>query len=423
MVADAGHHVVCNLAQSNWPAYFANRQSKGYNSTNIFAMWAGSNCAGGSAGTAFDGTKPFTTGTSPSSYDLSTPNSAYWSEIDTMLNEAAANGLVVVLDPIPTGAFLSTLQNNGATKCFNFGVYLGTRYKGFSNIIWQSGQDFQSWRTSSDLNLVAQLMAGIASADANHIQTLQLDYQRSYSNQAQPTISATLKLDFVYSYYETYDYVLQAYNSSPTLPVFLGEANYEGGNNTGQLPGPATPFVVREESYWTLTSGGNGGVVWGNESVDHNDSSYPGSLNSAGSAEVVYLPQLIAPFAWWNLVPDSGHTVVTAGFGAANSNNLNLTTATYATTAWITDGSLALTYCPASTSLTVNMAKFSKAVTARWYDPSKGIYQTIGGSPFANSGTQSFATPGANGDGNNDWVLVLSTTAPAPPTNLKATVQ
>src|SRR5207245_1194727 len=91
-------------------------------------------------------------------------------------------------------------------------------------------------------------------------------------------------------------------------------------------------------------------------------------------------------------------------------NNLNLYNATLATTAWIIDGSLAITYTPVATTLTVNMTKFSGQVSARWYDPSKGIFQPAvnGTAFFPNTGTQAFTTPGTNSDGNNDWVLVLS---------------
>jgi uncharacterized protein DUF4038/collagenase-like protein with putative collagen-binding domain len=420
MVADSAHSIVCHLPQTSWATYLADRQGKGFNTINAFAADAHGTCP--SSGSAQDGTLPFTTGSGPSSYDLSTPNSSYWSEVDTLLTDAASDGLVVMLDPLVAVDFIVTLRNNGTTKAFNFGAYLGTRYKNFDNLIWMAGEDFQSWHTQSDLNLVAQMMAGIASRDTRHLQTIELDYYRSYSNQATATISATLALDFVYDYYETYNYVLTAYNSSPTLPVILGEANYEGENNNGFLPGPTGTSVLRRQSYWTITSGGNAGIIWGNGSVNHFDASYPGSLTTTATSQVKYLPALLAPYAWWSLVPDQTHTVVTAGYGTAAPNNNNLTTSSYATTTWLTDGSLAITYTPVTATLTVDMTKFSGAVTARWYDPSAGTYQTIGGSPFPNTGTHNFATPGTNGDGATDWVLVLSA-APTPPTNLKATVQ
>jgi hypothetical protein len=173
--------------------------------------------------------------------------------------------------------------------------------------------------------------------------------------------------------------------------------------------------------WYAMTSGG-AGHVFGNEHVNHFDSSYQSNLDTTATAQVKYLSQLFNQYPWWTFAPDNAHAVVTAGYGTYNGNNGNMYSATYATTEG--DGAnYSVTYTPVSTMLTVNMTKFSKAVTARWYDPSKGSYQTISGSPFASTGTQSFATPGTNGDGTNDWVLVLSTNAPAPPTGLKAIVQ
>jgi len=405
MLLDAGHHIVCALAQSNWNTYFADRHAKGYTATDLFSTYASGNCP--ASGAAKDGTLPFTTGNSPSTYDLATPNNAFWSEIDTLLTDAANNGLMVVFNPLITQNFLVTFQNAGNTKCFNWGVYLGNRYKNFANIIWYNGNDFQSWQTASNLALVNNIMSGIKSVDTNHLQSIQLNYQRSYSNQAAGTLASNLTLDAVYTYYEVYDYVGQAYASSPTLPVFLLESNYEGGNNTGQLSSPANAFILRQEAYYAVTSGA-AGTIWGNESVNHFDTNYPGSLTTTATLEAKYLPQLLAPYAWWNLVPDTGHVVVTSGYGTAAPNNLNMYNATYATTAWITDGSLAITYTPVATTLTVNMANFSKPMTASWYDPTTGNSTVIVGSPFPNSGSQSFTTLSTvHSDGTHDWVLVL----------------
>jgi hypothetical protein len=46
-------------------------------------------------------------------------------------------------------------------------------------------------------------------------------------------------------------------------------------------------------------------------------------------------------------------------------------------------------------------------VTVRWFDPTNGTYQAISGSPFTNSGSRQFTTPGTNSGGDQDWVLVL----------------
>jgi len=56
--------------------------------------------------------------------------------------------------------------------------------------------------------------------------------------------------------------------------------------------------------------------------------------------------------------PDTTHVVVTAGYGSYDASSENLTTNTYAPTAWVTDGSLALTYDVTGSAVRVNMAVF-----------------------------------------------------------------
>lgn len=425
LVGDTAHSLMGALTTSSAGTYFANRQQNHFNSVAIYAPCASyiKNCQAN--GGTVDGILPFTSGSGPSNFDLSTPNPLYWSRVDAVVSLAGQYGLTVLLDPMETGDFLTTLQSNGATKAYNYGAYIGNRYKNVPNIIYQSGEDFQSWQTSSDSNLVAQVMAGIASADPNHLQTAELSYNTSYSNQ-DATLQPYLTYDLAYTYAETYDMVLQGYNSTPIIPSFLGEANYENANNTGALPGPATPFNIREENYWTLTSGGTGGLYYGEYTVHHFSSGWQNYLNTPGVTQLGYLENLIAPLKWWLLVPDQTHQVVTSGYGTYNASNLNLSSANYATTAWVPDGSLSITYTPAATTLSVNMGKFSGAVAAQWFDPSAGTYQTVTGSPFANTGSMTFTTPGINSDGSKDWVLQLratsGTTPPSPPTGLTATM-
>ena len=121
MVGDSAHTAICNLAMSNWADYFQDRQNQGFNTIDLLALDAAGTCA--SSGAAKDHTLPFTTGSSPSSYDLSTPNNAFWSEVDTFISQAASYGLVVSIDPMAWGnGFAVTYQDNGATKVFNFGA-------------------------------------------------------------------------------------------------------------------------------------------------------------------------------------------------------------------------------------------------------------------------------------------------------------
>lgn len=425
LLADCAHSLIAVLTPAEMATYFSDRESRGFNASDIFILCDSSiqNCH--SDGSLADGTRPFTSGTSPQTYDLSTPNPAYWSEIDALVSQAASYNLIVLFDPLiesSGGPWMQGFQANGNTKVYNFGAYLANRYKGYSNIEWRIGNDFQDWSTSSsDNTLVHQFLLGIKSADTSHLFTTQLNYDLSYSNE-DTLLGDVVTDDGCYTYYETYDCVLQAYTSSPTLPIHLDEANYEGANNTGALSQPANTYTLREQEYWTMTSGGKG-QIWGNDTVHHFDAGWQAALGSPGALEIPYFIQLFSQFDWWDQVPDTAHQVVTAGYGTYNGSNLNLFSASYCTTSWITNGTNSLMYCPASTTLTVNLSKFSGSVRARWYDPSAGTFLTVSGSPFANSGSHNFTTPGANHDGDHDWLLLLDMagTAPNPPTNLVAT--
>ena len=60
-----------------------------------------------------------------------------------------------------------------------------------------------------------------------------------------------------------------------------------------------------------------------------------------------------------------------------------------------------------TTSSDMTMTRLHGPATARWYDPSRGTYAAVAGSPIANTGTHAFAPPGPNGAGDGDWLLLL----------------
>jgi hypothetical protein len=172
------------------------------------------------------------------------------------------------------------------------------------------------------------------------------------------------------------------------------------------------------------------GELYGATEVDFVDGSWMNEVQTApGGLELQYVQRLFTPRAWYNLVPDQAHTVVTAGRGNCNPGlGENAQDNDCATTARTADGTLVMTYLPTARTVTVNMTKLNGPATARFYDPTTGSFTTVSGSPFANSGSHGFTPPGgAHGDGYADWVLVLETNTPADtqpptaPTNLHAT--
>ncbi len=407
LVGDSPHAMFANLSVADATAYMADRAAHGVN-----VLWCEllvNNAMGGrSDGSTVDGILPFTAQLSGGQYDLTTPNPAYFDRVDQMINIAASNQITIMLDSMENEGWLSTFEANGNTAAFSWGQYLGNRYKNFSNIVWITGHHFQTWNTSTVDNALAQnIMAGIALADATHLQTTELNENISGSLDDAVLIPNT-NLAGAYTYFPVYYEILQQYNSSvETLPVFLAETYYDGVVYPSLNPTTATNLMLRKVAYWTVLSGGLGGYLYGSLYFDFH-AGWQTGIDTPAATQLGYWNSLITSVPWYSLVPDQTNAVVTSGFGTATGNDAgNIQTDNFVTTARTPDGSFVLSYCPASTTLTVDMAQLKGPVTARWYDPSTGTFTSISSSPLSNTGVQIFATPGNNGDGDPDWVLVL----------------
>jgi hypothetical protein len=406
MVGDSPQALIVNLTESEASSFFADRAALGFNT-----MWINLLCATYTGGRAdastIDNINPFTANISAtSSYDFTKTNEAYFARVDHMLNLAAQNGIQVLLDPAETGSFLSVMLDNGTNKCRAYGQFLGERYKNFTNIIWMSGNDFQSWRSAGDDVVVRAVALGIKDKDTNHLQTTELDYNVS-SSLDDTNWNSIIDLNATYTYYATYARLLQDYNRPNFLPNFMVEANYEfehayTGNST-----------LRHQEYWTMLSGATG-QLYGNGYTWPFAGGWQSHLDTPGATQFGYLTALFAPRAWFNLIPDTNHAVVIAGFGtfsaAADINLVNNND--YATAARTTDSSLVLAYMPTIRTLTVDMSKLSGPAIAHWYDPANGTYLPIAGSPFTNTSTRMFTPAGNNSDGDGDWILVLEINPP-----------
>ena len=398
IVGDSPQAMIGNLSVKDAAFYIANRRAAGFN-----ALWINLLCVKYTAcredGTTFDGIKPFT---KPG--DLSTPNPRYFKRADTILRLAARAGLVVFLDPIETGGWLSVLRENGLPKDRAYGRFLGRRYKSFRNIVWMSGNDFQSWSETSDDDVVLAVAKGIRSVSPAQLQTVELNYLDSGSlddERWRPVI----KLDAAYTYFPTYARVIKEYNRKPFLPVFMVEAGYEFEQNNSSIS-KGDPDTLRRQEYWSVLSGATG-QFYGNHFTWQFAEGWKNFLDTPGSVQIGYLVRLFAGRRWFRLVPDQAHKIVTSGYGKfATSGNVG--SSDYVTTAASRDGTLAVSYLPSGGTVSVDMGRFARRVRARWYDPAKGKYYGVPYSPFRNTGSIRLTTPGENADGDPDWVLVLT---------------
>jgi hypothetical protein len=413
IVGDSTQSLFVSISEADAKIYFAARQAEGFNTVWVNLLCNSSNNGPNSDGSTYDEIPPFL-----ANNDLSQPNPAYFQRVDDMINLAAQYDITVILDPAETIGWLGTLRNNGATVDFNYGVYVGNRYKNFPNIIWMFGNDFQTWTTASDDAVVLAVAKGIQSVDSNHLCTIELNYFDSNSLD-DSNWTAIVSLNASYTYSPTYLEVLRAYYQS-IKPTFLVESNYQGFS-VGR-DGVAAAEVLRRQEYWTITCGASG-QLYGDINYDF-PSGWQSNMNTTTVVELGYMRSFFSALPWYNLVPDQSHAFVTAGYGTPGVLGDSVMSSNYVTAAATPDGTVAVVFMPQVTTITLNMSKFSGPVTARWFDPSNGGYTPVTGSPFPNSGSQQFMPPGNTSDGHGDWVLVLTTSIvpssrPAVPRDLR----
>jgi hypothetical protein len=411
LVGDSPQGLIGQLSPAQFATYVANRRAEGFNVLYFDAV-AGNYTNGRTDGKAADGTAPFLTGTSVSTYDLSKPNPAYFAILDQFVNTVIANGMIPVVDPIETGLYpnspstswMVNMRNNGTAKVNAFGRFLGARYAG--KVLWLYGNDFETWRTvPNDDTLVMALRDGIKAADPTDLDTIELNYEvngtyTATASRDDANWESRSALDGIYTYNPTYAKFLTEYAKTNAKPTFLLEGQYEGAN-FGVNRTVTTPFALRRQNWWASTSG-TSGIFYSNYPFSAGAQYLQYSNATTGTRELGYMTSFLRNNGWQKLVPDTGHTFLTGGLGTyASTGDAN--TNSYATAAVSPDG-VGIAYIPTARTITVNFNGFTNP-TVRWLDPTTGTTTNATGGPF--TGTRNLTTPGNHADGNNDWILVV----------------
>ena len=382
-----------DLSETQAEHFFANREAAGFNS-----VWVNLLCnqyTGGRAnGTTYDGIAPFT-----SAGNLATPNPAYFRRVDAMIRLAAKPPR-----GIPRSDRDRRLAQGPARQRDSQGLRVralpGAPVQALSQHRLAGRQRLPDLEPAGDDALVLAVAKGIRSVDPDQLQTVELNFLTSTSLD-DPRWSGIVALNAAYTYSPTYAEVLKGYDHPDHVPVFMVEANYEGEH---AYTGPET---LRRQEYWTMLSGATG-QFYGNKYTWQFLPGWPGYLDTIGSRQMTFVTNLFARRPWFDLVPDTGHTLVVAGYGTySDSGDVN--GSDYVTAARTPDGRLAIAYLPTDHPVVVDMRRMAgPRVRADWYDPTSGRYRTIAGSPLARGARLTFTPPGKNQGGKEDWVLVLT---------------
>lgn len=406
--ADTAWLALDKLSTSDYDTYLDDRLAKSFNTIMVMAPVSYNT-------NNYYGEAPFTT-----EGDLTTPNNNWWNRLDTFVGKAKDRGMVVDIVPLWLGytgqqwwVKLDPVANiNTEAECYAFGQFLANRYNdtNYPNVIWTLGGDKNPGDRYSRLN---QIGLGIDSVTPNR--PISAHARENQSSMDQYGSATWLNFNATYTYFPTWNndrhvYVLSKidYNRSPAKPFFLIESGYEYPE--GQM---VWPYLVRRQAYWSILSGSTG-TTYGNYYVWDFKTGWQTAMGHAGAYDMQYMYNAFNSRAWYNLVPDFNHSVVTAGYGTyddtpnadppGNGND-------YVTTARTSDGTLIMSYLPSTgtnaRTLTVDMTKLSiGTVEAKWYNPNTGAYTSIG--TYGNTNTaQTFTTPGNNGENTNDWLLIL----------------
>jgi hypothetical protein len=360
--------------------YLENRKQKGVNALLVNLIehyWNGPADASGNM--------PFL-----NAGDFSTPNPDYFDNADYVIEKAGELGMEVFLFPAYLGyddggsheeGWYAEVNDNGPPNMYQYGKYLGQRYKNFENIIWVMGGDCAP---GNAIDEIREMVRGIEETAGPQIFTVHngrfqsgltaypgekwIDLNSTYASES--TSASYLKPDFQRNY-----------------PFYYIEGTYE---NLG-----ATSAQLRGQMYLPVLMGANGSF-FGNYPLFNFNSGWDNSdiLESQGAKDLQRSGEFFRSRAWNKLVPDLNHTLLTDGYGDINSSS-------YGAAAITQDGSTAIIYVPDYGEFTVNLTLISGTQThVWWYQPSTGKVTDM--NLISDSPSQTFTPPSSG-----DWLLVL----------------
>lgn len=392
---DAGWSMIAQLTREDAERYLEDRHRRGFNlvMVNLIEHWFADH-------PPFDvhGNAPFRV-----AGDFSTPNPEYFARARELVGIARQKGIAVLLCPAYLGGdgghegWFQEMRENGPDKLEGYGAYVGAQFREFDNVLWLEGGDFTP--PAADLRLVDAVARGIKRASPAQLQTAHWNPETSALDVQLPSVA--FDLNTTYTYLPAYLKSREDDGHGQGRAHFLIETKYEHERESTQR-------FIRAQAYYALLTGASGEIygsrwiydftrptLW-HRLIGHE---WVGSLDSPAARSMGFVRTFVDAIAWQTLVPDERYAILVTGQGSQGSMN-------YPVLASSRDGRLAVAYAPHD-PVTIDLAKLSSPVRARWYDPTNGQYVAAAGSPFSAGGLHEFAQPGRNAAGDDDWLLLL----------------
>jgi len=425
--ADAGWLMSAEATPQEVDEYLATRQAQGFNSFYLHAMvHPGGYDAAPNAPNNLQGDPPFASAGDFSTAGASPASERYWAWIDSIIDKAAAHGMVVMLAYTylgyqggDQGWYQEVLAQPGRQALFEWGRWLGDRYRDRPNVIWFGLGDYTPPEGSEGARRVRAIAEGIKAAGATQLFMAEASGPDEIPG-TNADFGSIVDVNSFYGYgpdgqgavYETAD---RAWRLSPAKPAWMEEGTYEGENNSGAFSGES--WETRRGRFWSVLAGGTAGDGFGSRDA-WQWSDFPASLASPGADDSSHAFELFGSLPWWELQPSgtdpgfAGTTLIASGQGTWGQPD-------FVTSALTTGHDWLLAYVPVTQTgartFAVDLSAMAGPARARWFDPDTGTYLAVDdGDVYDNAGPQSFTTPGSRSDGTDDWLLVIDTTGLAP---------
>ncbi len=350
---------------------------------------------------------------------ITAPNEQWWNYLDWYVAESARRELYVGL----TLGWFQVAKKNNPEDLFEFGRWVGDRYRDQDHIIWmtlgEAGGHLRNERISQEK--LRALTDGIRAGDTgNKLLTVHADYQRGTSlgseafwcdfnnwqtsqwccpdNLPRKEPKGWTVWDAIQHDYE------KLYDGRPK-PTLDAEAWYE---NNKDFCG-ATEFHIRRRAYFTLFAGacghsyGAGGVWDGLIKADSCSKPAIEALDYPGVQSVSHLSALLHRLGnhFLSFIPDQ--SIITSENSDDYDRHLQAVQSKF--------GDFALIYSPSDIPFEINLTKLEKNVNlACWYNPRTNEYQPKKEIRSSQNHRILVDPPGDKGTGN-DWVLMIGSEA------------
>ncbi len=380
-LGDTAWPLFAQYSQIQAESYLTNRAEKGFTVVQGVLAWG--------RGTGFESKVPMANPAGDKPWindDPSTPNDAYFKEVDHLVDFANRRGLILAM--LPTwGYYVNDVKTIHVGNARAYGRWLGRRYREAPNVVWVNGGD----RIATGFEEVyRELARGLREGDGGaHLITYHPCGWRSSSQYFHQ--DDWLGFNMIETWTEwskIYPAIVSDAFRTPTKPAVLGEGAYENGPEYPQ--GPITPLIVRRQAWWSFMAGGF--HTYGQDQMWRMEKGWDSSFDTPGAAQVCLMRRILSGLRWWELIPDQG--VFATGVSSERTLNTAMRSA---------DGARVLIYLSSQCTVFVHMDKIAtRNCTATWINPATderkaaGTYVTgsLNGKTFPDGRTQYFSVPG-----------------------------